>query len=160
MVFVVFLYIEIYRAVAHVGIAVVKNLLHQLLLLDDMTRGVGLDRGGKHVEHIHSLVVAVGIVLGYLHRLELLQSGLLLYLVVALIGVVLQMAHVGDVAHIAHFVAQMLQVSEEDIKRDGGAGVAQMGVAIYGGAAHIHAHVGGMQRLEGLLLARQRVINQ
>ena len=36
--------------------------------------------------------------------------------------------------------------------------MSQMGIAIDGRTAHIHAHVGGMQRLEALHLARQRVI--
>ena len=96
--------IEIDRAVALVGKAVVEDLLHQLLLLDDMACGVGLDRGAQHVERIHILMVAVGVVLGYLHRLELLQAGLLGYLVLTLVGIVLQVAHIGDVAHVPYLI--------------------------------------------------------
>ena len=40
---VVFLYVEVYRAVALVSESVVQNLLHQFLLLDDVARGVWLD---------------------------------------------------------------------------------------------------------------------
>ncbi len=105
MVFVVFLNVEIHRPVAHVGVAVVENLLHQLLLLDDVARGMRLNRWRQHVEQLHGLVVAVGVVLRYLHRLKLFEARLFLYFVVALISVMLQMTHVGDVAHIAHLVA-------------------------------------------------------
>jgi hypothetical protein len=37
--------------------------------------------------------------------------------------------------------------------------MTQMGVAIDGGAADIHAHIGGVERLEALFLARQRIVN-
>jgi hypothetical protein len=59
--------------------------------------------------------------------------------------------HIGDVAHIAHFVTQVLKVAEEHIEGDGRAGVAQVGVAIDGGAAHVHAHMTFMDGLEEFL---------
>ena len=102
---VVFLYVEIHGAVALVGVAVLENLLHELLLLYDVARGVRLYRWRQGVEKLHGLVVAVGVVLRYLHGLKLLQAGFLLYLVIALVGVVLEVAHVGEVAHVAHLIA-------------------------------------------------------
>ena len=69
------------------------------------------------------------------------------------------MAHVGNVAHVAHLIAQMAEVTEQHIERNGGTGVAQMGVAVDGGTADIHAHVGGVQRLKALFLARERIVN-
>ena len=113
----------------------------------------------QHTQHIHVLVIAVGVVLGYLHGLQLLQTGLLGNLVFALVGIVLQVAHIGDVAHIAHLIAQMLQIAEQQVEGDGRTGMPQMGVAIDGWSTHIHAHMGGVNRLEALLLARQRIIN-
>ena len=105
VVLVVFLYVEIHGAVALVGVAVLENLLHELLLLYDVARGVRLYRWRQGVEKLHGLVVAVGVVLRYLHGLKLLQACFLLYLVIALVGVVLEVAHVGDVAHVAHLIA-------------------------------------------------------
>ena len=105
VVLVVFLYVEIHGAVALVGVAVLENLLHELLLLYDVARGVRLYRWRQGVEKLHGLVVAVGVVLRYLHGLKLLQAGFLLYLVIALVGVVLEVAHVGEVAHVAHLIA-------------------------------------------------------
>ena len=102
---VVFLHVEVDRAIALVGKAIVHDLLDKLFLLDDMSRCVWLDRRRQHVEHVHGLVIAVGIVLCDLHGLELLQACFLLDLVVAFVGVVLKMAHIGDVAHVANLIA-------------------------------------------------------
>ena len=153
MVLVVFHHIEVHGAVALVGIAVVENLLHELLLLDDVAGGVRLNARRQHAEGFHGGMVAVGVVLGYFHGLELLEAGLLCYFVVTLVGVVLQVAHVGDVAHVAHLVAKMTQITENDVESDGGTGVAQMWVAVYCRSAHIHAHIGCMQRHKSLLAA-------
>ena len=121
---------------------------------------MGLDAGGQHIKCLHGLVVAVEVVLHHLHRLQLLQASLLGYLILTLIGIVLEVAHIGDVAHVAYLVASMLQVAEEDVEGDGGAGVTQMGIAIYGGTAHIHAHMILVQGLEELLAACERIINE
>ena len=101
-----------------------------------------LDAWRQYVQRLHGMMVAVGVVLRYLHRLKLLKACLLLYLVVALVGVVLKMSHVGDVAHIAHLISEMLEITEEDVKRDGGTGMSQMRVAIHCGTAHIHTDIG------------------
>ncbi len=154
VVLVVFLYVEIHGAIALVGISVFEDLLHELLLLDDMARGMGLYGWRQGVEELHGLVVAVGVILRYLHRLQLLQACLLLDLVVALVGVVLKVAHVGDVAHVAHLIAQMAKVTEEHVEGDGRASVSQMWVAVYRGTTNIHAHVWGVKGLEELLLSR------
>ena len=124
-----------------------------------MARGVGLDRRWQDVEFIHGAVVAVEIVLHPLHRLELLDPGFLGYLVLPLVGVVLQMAHVGDVAHIAHLVAQVAEVAEQDVERDGRTGVTQMAVAVDRGAADVHPDAILMDRTEKLLISRQGVVD-
>ena len=160
VVVVVLLDVEVDAAVALIGVAVVHDFLHELLLLDDVACGVGLDAGGQHVERLHGGVVAVGIVLGYLHGLELLEPCLFLDLVVALVGIVLKMAHIGDVAHVAHLVAQVLEVAEEHVEGDGRPGVAQVRVAVHRGAAHVHAHVGRVDGLEELLAAGEGVVDK
>ena len=157
---VVSLNIEVDASVRLVGKSVVHDLLHQLFLLDDMSRGMGLYAWAQHAEGIHCLVVAVGVVLCYLHRLELFEACLLGYLVLALVGIVLQMAHVGDVTHVAHLVAQVAEVAEEHVEGDCRARMAQMGVAIDGGTTHVHAHVGRIDGLETLLRAAKGVVYQ
>ena len=71
----------------------------------------------------------------------------------------LQMTHIGDVANITHLVAQVFQIAEQQVEGNSGTGMSQMGIAIDGRTTDIHAHIGGVQRLETLLLARQRIIN-
>ena len=70
-----------------------------------MARGMRLYRGAQHVERIHCLMVAVGVVLRNLHGLQLLQPGLLGNLVLTLVGIMLQMAHISNVAHVPYFIA-------------------------------------------------------
>ena len=105
-------------------------------------------------------MVAVGVVLGNLHGLQLLQACLLGNLVLALVGIVLQMAHIGNVAHIAHLISQMFQIAEHHVEGDGRTGMPQMGVAINRGTADIHAHIGGMQGHETFFLTSERIVNQ
>ncbi len=156
---VVFGHIEIDRAVADVGIAGVDNRLDILDLLDDVARRMWLNRGRKHVEALHGGVVAVEIILHHFHRLKLLYAGFFRYLVLALVGVMLEMAHVGDVAHIAHLVAEMSQIAEHHVERDGRTGMSEMAVAIDRRAADIHAHAPLMDRTEQLFAAGKRIID-
>ena len=140
MIAVIGLDVKVHAAVALVGVSVRHDLLHQFLLLDDVSRGVRLDAGRQHVERLHRSMVAVGVVLCHFHGLQLLEACLLGDFVLALIGIVLQVAHIGDVAHVTHLVTQLLQVAEEHVKRDGRPRVSQVRVTIDRRAAHIHAH--------------------
>jgi len=53
----------------------------------------------------------------------------------------------------------VLQVAEHEVEGDGRTGMPQMRVAIDGRTTHIHAHIGRMERLEALLLTRQRIVD-
>ena len=108
VVFVVFFHVEVDASVAFVGVSIVKNLLNQLLLLNDMSACVGLDAWRKNIQGGHSVVEAIGVILCHLHRFQLFQSGLLRDLVFALVGIVFQMTHVSDVADVAYFISDML----------------------------------------------------
>ena len=160
MVLIILLDVEVDGTIALVGIAIVEDFLYQLLLLDDVTSGMRLDARWQYVECLHRLVVAVGIVLSYLHWLQLLQASLLLYLVIALIGIVLQVAHISDVAHIAHLVSQVFEIAEEYIEGDGRARMTKMRIAIHGRATNIHAHVRCVERSESLFRTRESVVDQ
>ena len=86
-------------------------------------------------------MVSVGVELHDLHRLELLEACFLRYLIFAFIGIVLEVPHIGDVAHVAHFVAEVHKIAIEDIEGDSGTCVPQMGVAVHRRSADIHAHM-------------------
>jgi hypothetical protein len=98
-------------------------------------------------------MVALRIGLDHLHRLQFLQPRLLRDLVFSFVGIVLQMAYVGDIPHIADLISKMLEEAEENVVRNSRTGVAQMGVAVNGRTAHIHAHMARMNGDEELLAA-------
>ena len=104
-------------------------------------------------------MVAVEVILHHLHRLELFEARFLGYLVLAAVGIVFEMAHIGDVTHIAHLIAEMCQIAEKHIESNGGTGVSQMPVAIYGRTAHIHSHPSGVDGTEEFFLSRKRIVD-
>ena len=151
MVGVVLAHVEVDAAVALVSIARVEYLLHGLNLLDYMPAGARLDRRRCHIEQAHGLMVAQGVGLHDFHGLELLQPCLLCDFVLALVSIVFEMAHIGDVTHIAHLVAQVAQQFAEHIEGYSRAGVSQMGITVNCRTADIHPGVTGINRLEDLL---------
>ena len=120
-----------------------------------MTRSVRLDRGREHAKLLHGLVISQGIGLHDFHRLQLLEPCLLCNLVLSRIGVILKMSDIGDVAHIADFVTQMLQQSEEHVVCDTRAGMPQMCISINRRSADIHSDTTGVYGFEKLFLARK-----
>ena len=66
---------------------------------------------------------------------------------------------VGDVAHIAHLVTDVLQETEDDIECDSWTCVSKVSVTIYCRSADVHAHVWRMQWAEHLFLSGQGVVN-
>ena len=92
------------------------------------------------------------------HYLPRDTSGKTLAIVLTLVGVMLEMAYVGDVAHVAHLISEPREVTKQDVESDGGTRMTKMRVAIDCRAAHIHAHMPRLNRGKGLLDARQRVI--
>ena len=149
----VFLHVHIHRSVGHIGIALIQDLLHERNLLDDVSRSVRLDGRRQDVQRCHVAVVAVGVELHYFHRLQLLQTRFLGNLVLSFVCIVLQVTHIRDIAHVAHFVAQILQIAIEHIKRDRRARMTQMGIAVHRRSADIHTHMSFVERFECLLEA-------
>ena len=148
MVFIVFLYIEIHRTVADISISVSKNLLNEFLLLHDMTCGMWLDRRRKHIQQLHRLMIAIGVILSNLHWLQLFKTCLLFDLIVTLVGIVLQVTYIGNIAYVAHLVAQVFQIAEHQVESDCWTCVSQVWIAIYSRSTNIHTHVWSMQRFE------------
>ena len=157
MVGIVLGHIEINRAVALVRISCIQNLLHSLDLLDDMAGCPRLDGRRSHIQQTHCLIVPESIGLHHLHRLDLLKPCLLCNLVLPLVGIVLQMAHISDIPHETDLVAQMPEELEKHIVSHSRPGVAQMGVAVNGRAADIHSDMSRMHRNEKFFLARKSI---
>jgi len=96
-------------------------------------------------------MIPVEIVLDYLHGLELFETRLFGDFILSVVGVMLQMAYIGDIAHIAYLVAEMLEVTVYNVKGYGGTGVSEMAVAIDRWSAYIHTHPLRVDRSELLL---------
>ena len=103
-------------------------------------------------------MVTLRVVVRHLHRFELFEPRLLRDLVLAVVGVVFQMPHVGDVAHVAHLVAERLQITEQQVEGHGRTRVPQMRIAVDRRPADVHAHTGRSQRHELLLAAGKRIV--
>ncbi len=151
-IFLILAEVEIYATVALVGIPFVENLFHEFDLLDDVAAGEWLDAGTEDVELVHRRMVAVGVVLSHLHRFELFEPGFLCNLVLTLVGIVFEVSHVGDVADVAHLVADMEQVAVEYVEGYGGTGMAEVSVAIDGGATYVHSDTAFVDGTEKLFL--------
>ena len=78
--------------------------------------------------------------------------------ILAIIGILLQMTYIRDVTHIAHLVAQRLQVAEHKVEGYGGACMAQVWVAIDGRTADVHSDATFIEGLKGLLAASERIV--
>ena len=68
------------------------------------------------------------------------------------------MAHVGDVHHPVHVVAQETEIFFQHVLHDVGAQVADMGKMVHGGAAGVHLHPARGVGLELLFFMGSRVI--
>ena len=96
-------------------------------------------------------MVPLRICLDNLHRFQLLEACFLCNLILSLVGIMLQVSYVSDVTDIAYLVAEMFQEFEKHIVSHSRTGVPQMGVAVDGRAADIHAYVTGINGNEKLL---------
>lgn len=157
---IIFLYVEINAAVALVSKTVVENLFHQLHLLNYVASGMRFDAGRQHIEIVHRIVEAVCKILRHFHRFKLLKPRFLGYFILTFVGVVLKMAHVGNIPHIAHLISYMLQITEHHVESDCGTRVSEMRIAINCRAANIHSYPSRSERLELLLHSGACVVDQ
>ena len=87
-------------------------------------------------------MVTVGIILGYLHGLQLFKPCFLGNLVLTLVGIVLKMSNVRDVPDIPNLISQMPDISEKDVECYGWTCMSKMRVAINSRSAYIQSHIG------------------
>ncbi len=133
-----------------VGVTLGDQALDHRDHLRHMRGAARLDIGRQRAERGHVLVVLRGRATGQLlDRLAIVAGGIDDLVV-----------DIGDVAHITHMF-RAVGVAQQPVKlveHDRGATVADMGEIVDGRAADIHPHALGIERLEGLLAAGQRVV--
>jgi hypothetical protein len=94
---------------------------------------------------------------GDLHRFELFEASLLGNLVLAFVGILFEVTDIGDVADIAHLVAEVLEEFHEYIISHTRTSMSEVRVAINCRAADIKSHVALVDRLEDLFLSRKGI---
>ncbi len=67
---------------------------------------------------------------------------------------------VGDVAHVGQVVTAEPQPAGHQVERDHAAAVAEVAVVVHGHAAHVHAHLVAIQRLEDFFALGERVVDR
>ena len=159
MVFVVFAHIEVDASVGFVGVTAVDNGLDHFDLLNDVAGRTGFDGGRLHVEHPHHVVEIVGVLLDDFHGLEVFESRLLANLILPVVRVPRQVSNICDVANVTHLVPQKGEVAVYDVKCQKRAHIAEVHIAVYGGAAHVHAHVGCVERREQFLFSGEAILD-
>ena len=107
---------EVDAAIGLVGVAVHNKLFDHLDLLDDMPGGGRFNRRRKRIVRLHHRPKSHGIALYDLHGLELFEARLFGDFVFAYIGIALEVTRVGNVAHVAHLVAKVLEVAKEQVE--------------------------------------------
>ncbi len=147
--------IEIHGTIGFVAVPVFEYVLHHFYLFRYVAGSARLDAGRQGVENAHHFVETHGVFLSHFHGFQLLQTGALEHTVFA---VVQQVAYIGDVANVAHAIADVLQVAVNDIETDKSAAVAEVNVVINRRAAHIHAYMSVLHGLESLFLSCDAVV--
>ena len=139
-----------------VGVLAADQLGDERLHALDVVGGTRLVRGLERAEGLHVLEILLGRLLGDLaDRFVERQAGI----VAGGAGVDL-VVDVRDVAHIGNVpgAVEVAQQAEQQVEDDHRPGVADMGVVVDGGAAHVHAHVIGIEGDEILPGPGQRVV--
>ena len=105
MILVILGYVEVNRAFAFVSVSGVQNLQNQLNQYDDMSRSKRLEAWRKNVECFHCLVVTVQEILNDFHGFQLFQTCFFGNLIFSVVGIMFQMAYIGNIAYITYFVS-------------------------------------------------------
>jgi hypothetical protein len=99
-------------------------------------------------------VEIVGVALHDFHGFKVLKFGLLANLIFPVVGIIYQVAYIGNIANIPHFVAQVHKVAVEDIEAGKSAYIAKMYIAVNSGSANVQANIRRVDREKGFLFPR------
>ena len=139
-----------------IGAALVDEALDHRLHLIDMLGGARLDGGIERAERGHVLMeLRLGLLGDAPDRLVQRQTGIILR--GARVDLVVDVGDVADIGDVLRPV-DVTEQPKQHVEHDDGARIADMGEVVDRRPAHIHAHVGGIERLEDLLLAGERVV--
>ena len=152
--------VKIYVAAALVGVAFCQQGGDNGQHFGDVFAGPRENVGVQDVEPGFVAVKAAGVELGdFRHRLALGQGGQDHLVAAGFHQFLAHMADVGDVLDVADFEAVARQGAAEPVGHHIGAQVADVGIAVYRGAAGVHPHHARRGRLNPLYPFGQGVID-
>ncbi len=120
----VFFNIKIYRTFAFVTHSFFQNGFNHRNLLYNMSGSTRFDAGFQHIEFIHGGMIAVSKILYHFHRFQLLKACFFCNFIFAFVGIIFEVANIGNITHIAHFEAQVLQVTKYQVEGNSRTGMA------------------------------------
>ena len=129
--------IEVDAVAGAVGVAVGLNALDHADLLGDVVGGLAPDMRLVNVQLGQILLECFGVNLGDFPGAFARAAGAHFHLVLARVGIIGQMPHVGDVHDVQHLVAVKFQYAAQNIFKDVATQVADMGVVVDGEAASV-----------------------
>ena len=135
--------VEIHVAPGHIGVAGVQEPGDDADIVVDEARGRLHHVGPLDVQLPAVLKERVSVILGNFHNGLVLPAGALEHLVLALVGIAGQVAHVGDVHDPVDAVPGVAQVLLQHVLHDIAAEVADVGKVVHRGAAGVHLHMAG-----------------
>ena len=150
--------VEVHIAAGEIRVAGVQKLGDDLDII--------VNEAGSGLDHIRALDVqlaailekGIGVELGDLHDGLMLTLGALEHLVLALVGIGGQVAHIGDVHDAVHIIPGIAQVLLQHVLHDVAAEVSDVGKVIHRGAAGVHLHMARGVGLELLFLVGGGII--
>src|SRR6187431_1615274 len=106
-----------------------------------MASGSWLNAWIQCIEPSHDGMKTICILLDDFHRFQLFKSCFLTDFIFCIrIHIAFEMPYIGDISDIAHFIAQVHEISVDQIKADKRPAIADMDIIIYRGAADVHSY--------------------
>ena len=134
--------------ICDIGVAFVDQGLDHLLNLNDVTCRAAAYGRTADIQLVHGLEEFIFIIVGDGYRIELLDACLLLDLILALIRVTYEVTDVCDVLNIFHIVADIFEISVNDVKADVALRMADMRHSVDSRSADIHSDISRDDALE------------
>ena len=132
--------VKVHVAAGKIGVAGVHQPGDNLNVIVNAVGGRLHHIRGADVQLFAVVEKGVGVELGDLHHGLVLPLCALEHLVLALVRVGGQVAHVGDVHHALEIIAGIAQIAVQNVLHNVGAQVADMGKVVHRGAAGVHLY--------------------
>ena len=152
-------HVEQHMGLRHIGMAARNQVFDHRHHRADILGRARLGRGPQRRQCIHIRMIPADGFFGPLVDQLFQRAGCASVTPPQRLGVDL-VIHVGEIAHIGDVIrpVDVAQQAEQRVEHHHGAGIAQMGAVIDGGAADVHPHICRVDRGEGFLRPCCRIV--